>query len=177
MKLQTTRSLGPLAQIAISAAATESLLAFPSAPLDDADDTRQILDTLRSDANSTKISNLNRVLGLSPNEGAKFWPVYREYERELGTLSTQKLAFLRDFVEQQSSRTRETAADLSKKWFSAVEERLALWKKYHEKISRAVSPVRAAQFLQVEHQISLFMDLNVASEMPLLASTSGEASP
>jgi hypothetical protein len=47
-------------------------------------------------------------------------------------------------------------------------DRLALWKKYHQRISRAVSPVRGAQFLQVEHQMALFVDLNIASEMPVI---------
>ena len=37
-----------------------------------------------------------------------------------------------------------------------------------KKIAKAVSPARAAQFLQVEHQMGLFMDLNIAAEMPAL---------
>jgi hypothetical protein len=49
-----------------------------------------------------------------------------------------------------------------------VQDRLSLWKKYQKKISKAVSPMRAAQFLQVEHQMALFIDLSIASEMPVL---------
>jgi hypothetical protein len=49
-----------------------------------------------------------------------------------------------------------------------VQARLDLWKKYQRKIAKAVSPARAAQFLQVEHQIALFMDLNIAADMPAL---------
>ena len=49
-----------------------------------------------------------------------------------------------------------------------MQARLDLWKKYRKKIAKAVSPARAAQFLQVEHQVALFMDLNIAAEMPPL---------
>lgn len=41
---------------------------------------------------------------------------------------------------------------------------------YHKQISDAVSPVRAAQFLQIENQVAIFVDLNIASEMPLVDS-------
>jgi lipid-binding SYLF domain-containing protein len=34
--------------------------------------------------------------------------------------------------------------------------------------AKAVSPARAAQILQVEHQMALFIDLNIAAEMPAL---------
>ncbi len=39
---------------------------------------------------------------------------------------------------------------------------------YYQRISTAVSPIRAAQFLQVEHQLALFVDLSIASEMPVV---------
>ncbi len=39
---------------------------------------------------------------------------------------------------------------------------------YHQQISDAVSPLRAGQFLQVENQMAIFVDLSIASEMPVL---------
>ena len=41
-----------------------------------------------------------------------------------------------------------------------------LLERYHKQISNAVSPIRAAQFLQVENQMALLIDLNIAAEMP-----------
>ncbi|HEU0039227.1 MAG TPA: hypothetical protein VFR76_08130, partial [Verrucomicrobiae bacterium] len=58
--------------------------------------------------------------------------------------------------------------EMAEKWLANVQERLDLWKKYHQQISDAISPVRAAQFLQVENQMAIFVDLNIASEMPLV---------
>ena len=34
----------------------------------------------------------------------------------------------------------------------------------YQQIREAVSPVRVAQFLQVENQMALFVDINIASE-------------
>ena len=49
------------------------------------------------------------------------------------------------------------------------QDRLDLWRKYHKRISRALSPLRGGQFLQVENQMALFIDLNIAEEMPPIA--------
>ena len=57
---------------------------------------------------------------------------------------------------------------MAAQWLQNVQDRLDLWKKYCQQISDAVSPVRAAQFLQVENQMAIFVDLNIASEMPVV---------
>jgi hypothetical protein len=58
---------------------------------------------------------------------------------------------------------------MAAQWLQNSQARLDLWKKYNLKISRAVSPIRAAQFLQVENQVALFVDMSIASEMPEIA--------
>jgi hypothetical protein len=59
---------------------------------------------------------------------------------------------------------------LAGQWLQNAQDRLDLWKVYSERISRVVSPMRGAQFLQVENQMALFVDISIASEMPLLGS-------
>lgn len=179
MKFQTINKLGPLAGIAMAVAATESFLAAPTTPADDADDVREILDILRSDANFTKITTLNQVLKLTPIEAETFWPIYRSYEKELAAQNERKISLLRDFFTRHRSGKLDdkTAAELADRWLAAVEERVALWKTFHEKISHELSAIRAAQFLQVEHQIALFIDLNIASEMPLIRSSDSGKTP
>lgn len=66
--------------------------------------------------------------------------------------------------------TDQNSTEIAEKWLSLTQDRLDLWKKYHGEISKAVSPTRAGQFLQVEHQIALLIDINIASEMPLVGS-------
>ena len=60
------------------------------------------------------------------------------------------------------------AADLATRWFKLSRERLDLLDKYHKKISKSVSPMRAAQFVQAENQIGLIVDLAIASEVPFI---------
>ena len=132
------------------------------------DDTRAYFEVLRSQLNADKVAVYNQALELTPAEAKKFWPIYRDYDRELATLSDQKLELVRDFFARQKdgALTDKASAEIADKWLKNVQARLDLWKKYHKKISKAVSPTRAAQFLQLEHQVSLFIDIGIASEMP-----------
>lgn len=134
------------------------------------DDLRAVIQMFRSDVNAFKIQTLNEALQMTAAEAEEFWPVYRRYEMELAAVGERKIALLREFGERCARGTLDDkAADvMARRWLKIVQARLDLWKKYQKSISRAVSPARAAQFLQVEHQMALFMDLNMALEMPVL---------
>ncbi len=136
------------------------------------DDARAYLEVLRSDFNSAKIRTFNQVMKLTAAEAETFWPLYRQYEQELSEVGDRKLTLIRDFATQHQAGTLndQNSGAMSGRWLANVQERLDLWKKYHQKISAAVSPIRAAQFLQVENQMALFVDLSIASEMPVVGS-------
>ncbi len=131
---------------------------------------RTELEMLRSDANAYKVRVINQALQLTGPEAEKFWPIYRQYEHDLAAVNDRKIALLRGFVDRWAKGTldNEAADKLSTEWLQNVQDRLDLWKKYRKKIAEALSPARAAQFLQVENQVALFVDLNIAAEMPAL---------
>jgi hypothetical protein len=142
----------------------------PPTTASEPDDLRAVLEMLRSDLNAFKVRALNEALQMTGPEAEKFWPVYRQYEKELATVADKKVALLREFGQRCANGTLDNkAADtMAQQWLKNVQARLDLWKKYQKQIAKAVSPARAAQFLQVEHQMALFMDLNIAAEMPAL---------
>jgi hypothetical protein len=135
------------------------------------DNVRTYMEMLRSDFNATKIRTLNQVMKLTGPEAEAFWPVYREYEKALAAVGDQKLALIREFMAyyRNGTLTDQNAKMMAAQWLKNTQARLDLWKKYNKKISKAVSPIRAAQFLQVENQVALFVDMSIASEMPEIA--------
>lgn len=137
----------------------------------ESDDLRSELELLRSDFNGAKVQAINAAMKLTGPEAGKFWPIYRAYEGELAQVGDRKLALIQEFLKSQSQGTLDnpTASRMAKAWLKNVRDRLDLWEKYHKKISKELSPIRGAQFLQVEHQMALFIDLNIAAEMPTIA--------
>jgi len=126
------------------------------------------LQLLRSDMNSLKVELVNSIMKLSEEDAKKFWPLYREYENDLGKLAINRAELVAEFVKshQDGSFDDAKAKDVAKRWFKSQRARLDLLEKYHGKIEKALTSVQAGQFLQIENQLGLFIDVMIAAEMP-----------
>jgi hypothetical protein len=165
------RTIQPLAPLALAA-----LLALPSAAAPPAAADENIynyLQLLRSDFNSAKVELVNRITKLSAADAKKFWPVYRDYEHELGKLAVNRIELIAEFVQAHRDGTFDNAKakDMARRWFKAQRARLDLLEKYHRKIEKSLSSVQAGQFLQIENQLAIFVDLAIAAEMPVVGQT------
>ena len=144
-------------------------LAAPAARGADVNDNiYNYLQLLRSDFNSAKVEIINRIMNLSAEDAKKFWPIYREYENEMGKQAIDRTELVTAFVRAHVDGTFDNAKAkaMAKRWFKGQRAKLDLLEKYHAKIEKALSPVQAGQFLQIENQLGLFIDVTIASEMP-----------
>lgn len=125
---------------------------------------------LRSESNSAKVEVVNRIMKLSADDAKKFWPLYHEYENELGKQAVNRAEFIAEFIQAHRDGTFDNAkaAGMATRWFKGQRARLDLLEKYHGKIETSLSAVQAGQFLQIENQINIFIDMTIAAEMPLV---------
>lgn len=146
------------------------VLALPKQTMAVEENIRNYIELFRSDLSAVKVGTINEVMKLSEEESKGFWPIYRQYEVDLNKLLDTRVELITYFVNEHvnGTFTDEKAKDLASRWFNLQEDRLALWKEYYGKFEKALSPIRAAQFVQMEHQIALLIDLNIASEMPIV---------
>jgi len=130
------------------------------------------LQLLRSDFNSAKVEIINGIMKLSEADAKKFWPLYHDYENELGKQAINRVELIAEFVQAHRDGIFDDAKakDTAKRWFKSQRDRLDLLEKYHGKIEEALTSVQAGQFLQIENQIALFIDVTIASEMPKVGS-------
>ena len=160
--------------VALLELATVLGMAAPAARGAEANDNiYNYLQLLRSDMNSLKVELVDSIMKLSAEDAKKFWPIYRDYENELGKLAIDRVEMVSEFVHSHQDGTFDNmkAKDIARRWFKSQRARLDLLEKYHSKIEHALTSVQAGQFLQIENQIGLFIDVTIASEMPKVGST------
>ncbi len=126
------------------------------------------LELLRSDVRTARVEILTEALELSDTEGSAFWPIFREYDTGLMELGDRRVALIKSFVASYASATDEQISSFAKESFALQSDRLKLRKKYHGKVSKAVSPKVAARFIQVENVLGMMIDIQVAAELPLV---------
>ena len=161
----------PLRAMKLAAALTLTTFAAPAARAAEANDNLQnYLQLLRSDMNSIKAQLVNSIMQLSQEDAKKFWSIYLQYENELGELALNKAAIVTEFIKshRDGSFDNAKAQDIASRWLKGQRAKIDLLDKYHRKISEALTPVAAGQFLQIENQLGLFVDVTIASEMPVV---------
>ena len=135
---------------------------------------RTYADLLRSDLRAQKAAVIAQMMQFTEEEDVKFWPIYRQYENELAQMAVGRAELIAEFVKSHQDGTFDNprADDIASRWFKGQRARLDLMEKYHKKVKKTLTPIRAGQFLQIEHQLGIFIDMTIAAEMPLVGEKS-----
>jgi hypothetical protein len=128
---------------------------------------RAYVELLRSDLRSQKVAVITEVMQFTEAEDAKFWPVYREYETELAKINDDRMALIKDYALNYETLTDSAADRLARSALDLEARRTALKLKYYDRLTSGISPRTAARFLQVENQILLLLDLQIAASLPI----------
>ena len=126
------------------------------------------IELLRSDVKTKKVAIITEVMQFTSEEANAFWPVYREYVFELTKLGDARIALIKDYPQHYKSMTDEKAKELMKEVFKLEGKRTKLKKRYFKKLDRVLASKTVAKFFQLENQINLLIDLQIASELPLI---------
>ncbi len=126
------------------------------------------LELLRSDLKTEKKAIIVNVMELNDAESQVFWPIYRQYELERYKLGDKTVALLKDYVNNYDKLTNEKVDELVKQSFKIKSEELKLKEKYYNKMKKALSAKRAAQWLQLENQLDIVLDFQIAEQLPLI---------
>jgi hypothetical protein len=124
-------------------------------------------ELLRQDVRTMKVAIITEVVGFTEEEDRAFWPIYREYDLEMSNLADERVRMIRDYAANFESITDERAASLAATALDLEARRNAAKAKCYERVKTALSPRTALRFLQVEHQLQLLVDLQIAAALPV----------
>jgi flagellar biosynthesis/type III secretory pathway protein FliH len=129
------------------------------------------IDLLRNDVRQQKAEMMGSVMVLSAQDAAKFWPIYSEYDAQLTKLNDQRVENIKEYARSYEQMTDEKADELIQKSLTYQKQRAELLAQTYDKVKQALGAVTAARFAQVEHQLLLIIDLQIASSLPIIESS------
>ncbi len=129
---------------------------------------REYIELIRSNVRQEKAQILGAVMQLDATDAAQFWPIYNQYDAELAKLNKLRSDNILDYAASYDSMTDTKADELMKKAIDYQRQRTDLLLKYYDRLRSSVGSVTAARFLQVENQLLLIIDLQIASNLPLV---------
>jgi hypothetical protein len=132
--------------------------------------TQEYITLLRQNVRSQKAKLMGDVMQLDADDAVKFWPIYKEYDAELTKVNDRRVAIIHEYSETYTAMTDTKADELTRNALEYQKLRGELLAKYYEKMKDSLGAITAARFLQVEHQLLLIIDLQIASELPIVGS-------
>jgi hypothetical protein len=134
----------------------------------DKDATAQEIELMRKDIRSMRKQLIAANLTLTADQATKFWPVYDQYIAELVKVNNTKYQLLKEYFDSYGTLTAEQADSMTKRLLALDVSVAELRQKYQPNF-RAVLPAKeTATFFQLDRRIAMMIDLQLASQIPLV---------
>ena len=142
-------------------------------PAADKNDTKEMnlrayAELLRADVRAEKVAILTELMQFTEAEDKAFWPIYREYDVELSKVNDERVGMIAEYAKNYTQVTDTLADKLALKAFELETRRTSVKQKYYERMKSALSAKTAARFLQIENQLLMVIDLQIAASLPIV---------
>jgi hypothetical protein len=126
------------------------------------------VELLRTDLRAQKKAVISKSMEFTPDQEKVFWPIYNDYEHDLGKLTDVAINIVKDYAANFQNMTDAKAHDLMTSTLKNQSAKLDLRKAYGKKIEKALSSRIAARFLQVEGMVNRMVEIQIDSKLPLI---------
>jgi hypothetical protein len=104
---------------------------------------------------------------MTESEAVKFWAVYNRYSSDMRQINDEKYRLIRQYGDEWSTMNDEQALIYIRRWLEVDDQAHQLRSKYVMDVSQALPGKKAATFFQLDRRISMMIDLQLASQLPL----------
>jgi len=126
------------------------------------------LDYIKIAYSKDKKTIVDQYMALDVQQGAKFWPLYADYEAQREKLAVARLKSIEEYVNRVDNLSPELADKLAN---AALENSVSLDKlnlSYYGKMKKAVGAIAAAKFIQLETYLQTAWRGYVQENIPLI---------
>jgi hypothetical protein len=158
------RSIIALAFVFVSTLSAHSQVAEVTVkPLSDDD-----IKLIRQDIQTAREGVIKDTMQFSDAEGTAFWPVYKQYAGEQHAIADKRLAIIMDYAKHVDDMSDADAHSLTQRMLQIEDDTQSLRKKYFPKFESILGAKRAAKFYQVDNRLTMIMNVQLASDVPLI---------
>jgi hypothetical protein len=151
------------------AAVALAILTLASGSLASAQDsTDEDIKLFRKDLRSVRKQIIAANMDLSDKEAEQFWPLFERYTQELVAKQDRKYALLKEYAENYTTMNDEQAEKYVRGRADVDEAILQARLKYFPLFRKVLSGKSSALFFQLDWRLGLIMDLQLASQTPLI---------
>ena len=126
------------------------------------------LTLLRRDIRAEKKKIIAANMSLTETEATNFWLVYDQYVAEMTRHNDEFYSVIKDYAANQKTLTDAQASSMIKRWVEVQIGRDQLRQRYIPQFEKVIPGRKVALFFQLDRRLYAVLDLQVASEIPLI---------
>jgi hypothetical protein len=126
------------------------------------------IQLMRQDIRSERKKVVAANMSLTEAESTKFWPVYDRYIAETIKVNDVRFALLKEYAKNFDTTTDEQADSFIKRWLALDQDNTQLRLKYIPEFEKVISHKKTAMFFQIDRRVSMLIELQLASQVPLI---------
>ena len=125
-----------------------------------------LLQKIKADKKFLVASNM----GLTDDEGKKFWPLYDEYQKELEQVNQSIGKTIQEYADafNKGPVPNDQAKKLMNDVLAIEDKEVNLKRNYADKIGQVLSATKTARYIQIETKIRALVKAELAKEIPLV---------
>ena len=123
---------------------------------------------LRKDLRSMRKQIIAANMVFNDKEAEQFWPLFERYTQELVAIQDQKYALIKEYAQNYTTLTDEQAEKYIQGRAAVDQATLKVRLKYFPLFRKVLTGKSTAMFFQLDWRLGLIMDLQLASQTPLI---------
>ena len=128
------------------------------------------MEILRDKIKADKKVLVAMNMGLTESEAKGFWPVYNDYQKELGQIHRRIRALLISYAGDYNNQTLTDAKaqKLIDEFVSIEKAEANLMASFAPKLNKVLPAKKVARYLQLENKIRSIINFDIAAQVPLV---------
>ena len=126
------------------------------------------IQLLRSDVQADKNQIIAHTMQFTDSESTAFWSVYRDYSRDQQLIGDERVQLIKDYAQHYGAIDDVKAKNMVQRLLNIEAKTVNLRQEYWPKFEKALGAKRAAKFFQVDNRLSLLVNVQLTSDIPLV---------
>jgi len=128
----------------------------------------QDIKLFRKDLRSIRKQIIAANMDLSDKQAEQFWPLFDRYTQDLVSKQDEKYALLKEYAQNYETMTDEQAEKYIRGRASVDQAIQDVRLKYFPLFRKVIPGTATARFFQLDWRLGLLMDLQLASQTPVI---------
>jgi Spy/CpxP family protein refolding chaperone len=126
------------------------------------------LELTKQEVQSRRTEIVTDFLDLTPQEGDKFWPLYKQYRADMDRLNNEMVTRVMNASQETTPMSNREARSLLDDYLKHQKAKTELQQKYVNKFADILPPRKLVRYFQLENKMDAVVNLGLAGSVPLI---------